>query len=387
MTARRRIAVVTTSRAEYGLLRHVLRALIADSRAEAGLIVSGSHLSARHGHTVREIEAEGAPIWSRVPLDQSSDEPLEIARVTGRAVSGFAEQFDRIAPDIVLVLGDRSEVLAASIAAVLTGRILAHLNGGEVTGGSLDEGWRHAITKIAHLHLPATREFATRIRRMGEDAWRIRVVGSPGVEAIRLTERLSASELEAILGRKLAAPVVVCTYHPVTNAPAATDRESDALLTALERSGVGTVIFTAPNADAGGDRVRERIEEATRRDPRFVLVPSLGSTAYLSALALADALAGNSSSGLIEAPSLRLPTVNVGSRQDGRPRAANVIDAPGDPAKIGRALAKALSPRFRAGLRGLRNPYGDGRTSERVSDFLLGVELDARLHAKRFADR
>jgi UDP-hydrolysing UDP-N-acetyl-D-glucosamine 2-epimerase len=302
-------------------------------------------------------------------------------------VSGFAEEFERSRPDIVLVLGDRYEVLAAAIAAALTGRIVAHLNGGEVTGGSLDEGWRHAITKIAHLHMPATREFAARIRAMGEDAWRIRVVGSPGVEAIRLAERLSIDELERLVGRKLASPVAICTYHPVTNAPGATERESDALIDALRRSGLGTVIFTAPNADAGGDQVRERIEEATRRDTRFVLVPSLGSAGYHTALGVADVMVGNSSSGLIEAPSFRLPSVNVGSRQDGRPRAANVIDVPGDSAKIGRALTRALSPRFRAGLRGLRNPYGEGRTSERVRDFLLTVPLDDRLRAKRFADR
>lgn len=387
MSRRRTIAVVTTTRADYGLLRHIVRALASDPRAEAGLIVSGSHLDPRHGSTVREIEADDAPVLARVPMDLSSDAPAEIARATGRAVTGFAEQFERIRPDVVLVLGDRSEVLAAAIAAALSGSFVAHLNGGEVTGGSLDEGWRHAITKIAHLHLPATREFAARIRAMGEAAWRIRVVGSPGVEAIRRTERLSTEQLETIIGRKLVAPVAVCTYHPVTNEPGATERESQAIVSALSRTTFGTIVFTAPNADAGGDGVRKRIEGATRRDPRFVLVPSMGSAGYHTMLGIAEVMIGNSSSGLIEAPSFHLPVVNVGSRQEGRPRAANVLDVQGDATKIGRAIARAVSPRFRASLRGLRNPYGDGRTSERVRQFLLGVALDERLRAKKFADR
>ena len=383
---RRRIGVVTTSRAEYGLLRHIVAALHADRRAEVQLVVGGSHLDAASGLTIREIRADAVPIGARVTFPVGGTDGAAAARSAARALEGFGRAFSRLDPDIVLLLGDRYEILAAAIAAALEGRVVAHLNGGEVTGGSLDEGWRHAITKVAHLHLPATKEFAERIRLMGEDAWRIRVVGSPGVEAIRLTPRMSRSALEASLGRHLDTPLALCTYHPVTNDPGASEREAAAIIRGLERAHLGSVLITAPNVDAGGAALRTRFAAAARRHAGWTYVASLGSTRYYSLLATADVMIGNSSSGLIEAPSFRLPVVNVGSRQLGRPRARNVVDVDGSVAAIEAALRRALSPRFRRALRGLRNPYGGGRTSELVRSFLLDVELDSRIRAKRFAD-
>ena len=383
---RRRVAVVTTTRAEYGMLRYIIEALAADPRADVRVIVGGAHLDPRSGRTISEIRRDGIRIAARVPFIGAGDTGRDHARSASRALEGFARAFASGDPDIVVVLGDRYEILAAAIAAALEGRIVAHLHGGEVTAGSLDEGWRHAITKIAHLHLPATREFARRIRAMGEEGWRIRVVGAPTIERMKRETRLSRREVEALLGRELVPPVALVTYHPVTTDPVATARETGAMLAAIGRAALGTVVFTAPNTDAGANEVRRRIERAARRDPRAVFVASLGARAYHSTLALSDVVVGNSSSGIIEAPTFHVPVVNIGARQEGRPRAANVIDVEGDAALVGRAIQRALSPAFRRRLRGLRSPYGSGRTSELVRSFLLDVPIDARLRRKRFAD-
>jgi len=382
----RRIVVVTTTRADYGLLRHIIAALAADKRAAVQLVVGGAHLERRFGSTVKEIIADGVPIAARVRFDARGDDGAAAAGAMGVALSGFGAAFRRLKPDVVLLLGDRSEILAAAAAATLNGAVVAHLNGGEVTQGSLDESWRHAITKIAHMHFPSTTAFARRIRMMGEDPWRIHVVGSSGVEAIRRERLLTRAELQRSIGHDLRAPLAVVTYHPVTNDPAATEREIAALTDALTSSDLGTIVFTGVNADPGGRAVARVITRAAKADPRIVRVPSLGSRRYLSLLRAADVMLGNSSSGLLEAPSFGLPAINIGRRQEGRLRGANVIDVPGDARAIGAALDRALRPTFRARLRSRRNPYGDGHTSNRVRARLLGpLDVD-RLRAKRFAD-
>lgn len=382
----RRIAVVTTTRADYGLLRYIIAALAEDRRATVQVVVGGAHLERRFGSTVREIVADAMPIAARVRFDTSADDGAAAGAAMGRALAGFSAAFRKLRPEVVLLLGDRSEILAAAAAATLSGAVVAHLNGGEVTQGSLDESWRHAITKIAHLHFPSTAAFARRIRMMGEDPWRIHVVGSSGVEAIRRERLLTRAELERSIGYELRAPLAVATYHSVTNDPTATEREITALTGALAKSELGTIIFTGVNADPGGRAVARLIARAAKADPRIVLVASLGSRRYLSLLRAADVMLGNSSSGLLEAPSFGLPAINIGRRQEGRLRGANVIDVPGDARAIGAALDRALRPSFRARLRSRRNPYGDGRTSGRVRAWLLGPLDVERLRAKRFAD-
>ena len=382
----RKIAVVTTSRADYGLLRYSLEALRADRRCDLSLVVAGTHLEPRFGHTIDEIERDKMPIAARLKTPVRGDSGAAAAATMGDALRLFAATFEDLAPDIVVVLGDRYEMLAAACAAALVGPVIAHLHGGEVTAGSLDEGWRHAITKIAHLHLATTREFAARIELMGEPRRNIRVVGSPGVEALRRTTYLDRTELASHLGARLDGPIGVVTYHPVTNDVSATRAEVRAIVTALERSTLGTIVVTSANADPGGEVIAEVFRDARARDRRFVLVRSLGSQRYHSLMKVADLMVGNSSSGIIEAPSLGLPVVNVGARQDGRPRGANVIDAKGDVDAIVRAIKRARGEAFRARARHARNPYDGGRTSERVAKFLLTVKLTDDLRRKRFVD-
>ena len=382
----RKIAVVTTSRADYGLLRYTLEALRDDPRCALQLVVAGAHLSRRSGHTIDEILAERMAISATVRTPIRGDSGAAAAQAMGSALARFGATFEELAPDIVVVIGDRYEMLAAACAAALTGNVIAHLHGGEVTAGSLDEGWRHAITKIAHLHLPTTREFATRIQAMGEPRRNIHVVGSPGVEALRRTTYLNRERLAAVLGVPLTGSIGIVTYHPVTNDPQATRRELAALSSALERTDLGTIVATWPNADPGANLISEGLVNAARRDRRIRVVKSLGSQRYHSLMKLADVMVGNSSSGIIEAPSLGLPVVNVGLRQAGRPRAANVIDVSGDREAIERAIKRATGAAFRESARRGRNPYDGGRTSERVARYLLSVELTSELRRKRFVD-
>jgi UDP-hydrolysing UDP-N-acetyl-D-glucosamine 2-epimerase len=381
---KRKIAVVTTSRADYGLLRLSLRALRADRRAAVQLVVAGTHLARRFGHTIDEIERDGMPIAATLATPLRDDSGAAAAAAMGQALQRFATVFEDLSPDIVLLVGDRYEMLAAACAAALLGPVIVHLHGGEITAGSLDEGWRHAITKIAHLHLATTSDFARRIERMGEPRRRIRVVGSPGVEALRRTTFLARDEVAAALGAPLDGSVGVVTYHPVTNDQAATRLEVRAIVAALERSTLRTIVVTASNADPGRDVIAEAFDRAARRDRRFLLVESLGPRVYPSLMRIADVMVGNSSSGIIEAPSLGLPVVNVGSRQAGRPRAGNVIDVRGDRGEIARAIARAGTRAFRARSRRVPNPYDGGRTSERVARYLLSVRLTPELRQKAF---
>jgi UDP-hydrolysing UDP-N-acetyl-D-glucosamine 2-epimerase len=381
----RKIAVVTTSRADYGLLRGILRELNARRDCTLQLVVAGTHLSRVHGHTIDEILADRLPIVARLRTP-SGDTGASAARAMGDALRQFGATFSRLSPDIVLVSGDRYEMLAAACAAALTRAIVAHLHGGEVTAGSLDEGWRHAITKIAHLHLATTREFADRIAAMGEPRRQIYVVGAPGVEAIRGAVYLDREVLAQEIGATLEPPVAIVTYHPVTNDPAATARELAALLAALKRAKLGTIIATWPNADPGATAISDGLKRAARRDRRMRVVRALGSQRYHSLMKIADVMIGNSSSGIIEAPSFGLPVINVGSRQEGRPRAANVIDVPGDRESLLRAIVRAGGTAFRARARRSKNPYDGGPTSARVAGILLRVRLTNELRQKRFVD-
>jgi UDP-hydrolysing UDP-N-acetyl-D-glucosamine 2-epimerase len=382
----RKIAVVTTSRADYGLLRYTLAALQEERGCELQLVVGGAHLARASGHTIDQIVADRIAIAATVPAAVRSDSGAAAAAAMGDALRGFGKAFERLAPDIVLVTGDRYEMLAAACAAALTGCIVAHLHGGEVTAGSLDEGWRHAVTKIAHLHLPTTREFAARIEAMGEPRASISVVGAPGVEALRRTDYLRRDELSREIGVALEDPIAIVTYHPVTNDPSATRREVAAMIAALERSTLATVLATWPNADSGSRAIVDALNALAKRDGRVHLVRSLGSQRYASAMKLAAVMLGNSSSGMIEAPTLGLPVVNIGTRQAGRPQAANVIDVAGDRDAILAAIGRAMTPSFRARARRSRNPYDGGRTSERITKFLLTVKLTEALRQKRFAD-
>lgn len=381
----RRIAVVTVARSDYGLYRPVLAAIAAHPDLELLLVAGGMHLASEHGLTVREIEADGYEIAARVEAVPGSDDPVAIAGSIGASVGGFAEAFARLRPDLVLVLGDRYEMLAAVVAALPLTLPVAHVHGGESTEGLIDEGIRHATTKLSHLHFAAAEAYARRIVQMGEEPWRVHAVGAPGLDAIRDLEPLSRDELEELTGITLGDRALLVTYHPVTLEPEQVENRVAGLLAALDRSGFD-ILFTAPNADTRNRTVTRMIETFVAGRPGSALVTSLGSRAYLSVLGHVRALVGNSSSGIIEAASFRLSVVDVGRRQQGRLRAANVIHAADDPAEIEAAIACAVSDEFRASLASLVNPYGDGYAAERIVAELAAVQLDDRLLVKRFHD-
>ena len=381
----RSIGVVTVARSDYGHLRPVLAEIQHTPGLALALVVGGAHLSPRYGETVELIEKDGWPIAARVAMVSDRDTPEAIARTLGAGVAGFAAAFARVRPDIVVVLGDRFEMLAAAAAALPLTIPVAHIHGGEVTEGVIDEQIRHAITKLAHLHFAATAEYARRIRQMGEEPWRVHTTGAPGLDRFGTMSLLSRDVLGERLGLTLRGGTVLVSYHPVTLEAHATQAELAALLAALSELREELVV-TYPGADAASHDVIGALESFAARRAGVRLVSSLGDDVYASLLGVADAMVGNSSSGIIEAASFGLPVVNVGNRQRGRIRPRNVIDVGSDRDAILAGIRRALSPAFRGELAGLENPYGDGRAAPRIVSVLAGVELGPRLVTKRFAD-
>jgi UDP-hydrolysing UDP-N-acetyl-D-glucosamine 2-epimerase len=384
---RRAIGVVTVARSDYGNLLPLLQALGAASEDVDLLVyIAGSHLAAPFGvRTADLVEADKWPIAARVDMGLDGDTPSAIAAAAGRGVTGFAEEFARHRPDLLVVLGDRYEMLSAALAALPFELPVAHLHGGEVTEGAIDEQIRHAITKLAHLHFPATEPYAARLRQMGEEAWRIHCCGAPGLDRLREGGSLSREEIGQRLGRPLGRPTMLVTFHPETLAVADVPRQAEELTAAIEDF-EGEIIVTAPGVDVAYRAIGAALERLAGRRRLTRLAPTLGDDVYTSLLREADVMVGNSSSGLIEAPSFGLPVVNVGDRQRGRLRAANVIDVGHDREAIAAAIRRALDPAFRASLAGLVNPYGDGHAAPRIARVLREVELGPGLTRKRFVD-
>lgn len=382
---RRTIGVVTVARSDWGHLLPLLQEIRAAPDLELFLFVAGSHLAPRFGRTAGFIEEGGWKITERVDMRLDADAPEAIARSIGVGVGGFADALVRSRPDLLVVLGDRFEMLAAAVAALPLTLPVAHLHGGEVTEAAIDEQIRHALTKLAHLHFPAAEPYARRLRQMGEEAWRIHTCGAPGLDRFRAMAYLSRGELAARLGLPLGRPMLLVTLHPVTLEPGEAEAHVTELLAALERV-EADLVLTYPGADTGSLAIVARLEAFARARPRARLVPAPGDEVYVSLLREADAMVGNSSSGLVEAPSFGLPVVNIGDRQRGRLRAGNVIDVGHDRDAIAGGLARALDPAFRRGLAGRENPYGDGHAAPRIVRVLREVELGPRLVRKRFAD-
>jgi UDP-hydrolysing UDP-N-acetyl-D-glucosamine 2-epimerase len=381
---RRKIAVVSTSRADYGLLYWVLRALDASPRATLQLVLMGPHYSRAHGLTHRAVRADGfrpAAEIRTVPVDDSD---AAVARSVGRATAQLADAFERLRPDLVVVLGDRIELLAVGSAATAFRLPIFHLHGGETTEGALDDAVRHAMTKLSHIHLPAAKPYAARIAAMGEERWRIRTVGAPGLDHLRRTVLPPPADVLARLGLPVddGRPLFLVTEHPVTLRPRESRLEARAVAQAVS-SFAARVVVTAPNTDQEhrGVLAELRRMRGPRCDVRFVA--NLGTAAYWSLLRAADVVVGNSSSSLLEAPSFGTPVVNVGNRQRGRLRARNVIDARPEAKTIRAAIARAGTPRFRMKARRAVNPYGKPGASDRIVRVLLNEPLDARLLMKR----
>ena len=377
------VCIVTGSRAEYGLLRPVMEAVAACDDLTLHVAVTGTHLEAAHGRTVDRITDDGFAIAVEVPAAMHDDSSAGIARSMALTTEGFARAFQSLAPDLVLVLGDRFEILAVTQAALVCRLPIAHLCGGDVTEGAWDDAIRHAITKMAHLHFVTNADAARRVRQLGERADRVHDVGSPGIDAIRTLELIEGDALNAALGFRMRVRNVLVTYHPETLALDDGIARLDALLAALESLGpdVG-VIVTMPNADLGGTAMADRTRAWATGRPNVACYPSLGQRRYLSTMAAVDAVVGNSSSGLYEAPSFFVPTVNIGARQDGRLRASTVLDCPPERGAIEHAIRRA----FDLDTIGAHTPYGDGHAAERIVAVLRSIEDPRALLRKGFVD-
>ncbi|MBE0530764.1 MAG: UDP-N-acetylglucosamine 2-epimerase (hydrolyzing) [Rhodospirillales bacterium] len=382
----RRIAVVTTTRADFGIYRPLLKRLAADDGISLHLIAGGMHLRPEFGMTIEEIGEAGFAVAARVDLLSGDDSPLGVAEAMARATRGFAEAYAALAPDIAVLLGDRFEMHAAAVAAQPLRIPLAHLHGGELTLGALDDSWRHSMTKLAHLHFVATDEFRRRVLQMGEEPWRVVVCGALGLDNLIDTPALTAAELEARIGLPLTPVPLLVTFHPETRDAMPVAEQAGALLEALDAAGL-PVVFTAPNADAGGREIRRLMEAYVAAHPAARMVDSLGTPGYFALMGRAAAMVGNSSSGIIEAASFTLPVVNIGDRQQGRPRAANVIDVARRSDAILAAIRRATSETFRTSLAGLENPYAaDHPAGEIIHRMLASVPLDDALLKKGFID-
>lgn len=381
MSRPRRICVVTGGRAEYGLLRWVMQDIADAPDLDLQLIVTGTHLEPRFGMTVQAIEADGFAIDARVPLGLDGDGPGDAARAMARCLTGVSDALERLQPDILLVLGDRFEILAAAEAAMLHRVPVAHIAGGDTTEGAFDENIRHALTKMAAIHLTTNAQAAARVAKLGEDPANIHVVGSPGLDHLVRAELLDRSALEASLGAPLGGRNVLVTFHPVTLAADRGLGEFRALLDGLDALPADVVKWIGrPNADPGHGAVEAALDGWAAGRADVHVFASLGQTRYLSLMAQSDAVVGNSSSGLYEAPSLRVPTVDVGNRQKGRLAAPSVIRVPAE----ARAVAAAIQTAFDLDCAEVVNPYGDGHSAARIVQVLRQAPDRDTLLAKRF---
>jgi len=382
----RRICIFTSTRAEWGLLRGVAELVCQSDGLQLQLLVSGSHLSEKHGMTVNEIETDGFAVDTRVDILQFDDSPLGVCLSMGLALSGYGKSLERLKPDLLVILGDRYESFCMAAAAQIQRIPIAHIHGGETTEGAVDEAFRHSITKMAHLHFPACEEYRKRIIQLGEDPKRVFNVGALGLENIRKISLMGQEELSASIQFKLDCPFFLVTFHPVTLEASTAGEQFDDLLSALEQFPDHGTVFTKANADTDGQIINDRIDAYAELHPeRCLAVASLGLQRYLSAMAICDAVVGNSSSGILETPAFGVPTVNIGDRQKGRIRTASIIDCEPNQKAITTALQKALGPRFRASLQGLVHPCEQENTAAQIVDAIGQTNLDGLLK-KTFYD-
>jgi UDP-N-acetylglucosamine 2-epimerase (non-hydrolysing)/GDP/UDP-N,N'-diacetylbacillosamine 2-epimerase (hydrolysing) len=378
---KRKIAAVTTSRADYSHLYWPLHDLAQHPDVELKLIVVGSHLSPEFGNTVGEIENDGFPIADRIECLMSSDSDVGMAKTIGMATLGLADCLGQMRPDVVLLIADRYEMLAPASVALALRIPIAHIEGGEISEGAIDDAVRHALTKMSHLHFTSTVEARARVISLGEEEWRVHRTGAPSLDHLRRSKLFTREQLEGDLRIDLTKPSVVVAYHPVTIVRNTT-QEADALFAALLEV-PGQLFFSYPNVDAGSRDLIRRTERFLQQRPDARLFVSLGALRFWSLLRYAHIMIGNSSSGIMEAPSFALPTVNVGMRQQGRERARNILDAAPDKADILAKVAIAQSEHFRRSLEGMQNPYGDGYASEKIVGVLTSATLDGTLLIKK----
>jgi GDP/UDP-N,N'-diacetylbacillosamine 2-epimerase (hydrolysing) len=387
MNKRVKIAIVSGTRAEYGLLRKLIRRIHADESLELQLIVTGAHLASEFGSTVKEIEEDGVPIARRLEMLLASDTTVGMGKSAALAVLGLVDVFDQLKPDFLLLLGDRYETFAAAQAAMYLNCPMGHMHGGEKTEGAIDEAIRHSITKMAHLHFTASEEYRRRVIQLGENPDHVLNVGAMALDGVADLNLLERNELGRQLGFPLAEKNFIVTYHPVTLDPVSSEKEIVAMLEALEQFPEANVYFTMSNADSGGKKLWQQVKMFTEKfSSRSRAFSSLGQLKYLSLLKQADLVLGNSSSGLIEAPTFRIPTVNIGDRQRGRMAAKSVLHVEqANPDLVVNAIRKALSPEFRTYYQSETPPYGNGNASEKIVSILKSTKFNSLLK-KKFYD-
>ena len=371
----KKICVVTGTRAEYGLLYWFLKEIESDKELQLQVIVTGMHLSPEFGLTYQTIEKE-FKINKKIEMLLSSDTSVGISKSMGLAQISFAESYDELKPDIVIVLGDRYEIFSATSAAMIAKIPIAHLHGGEKTEGAFDESIRHSITKMSHLHFTATNEYKNRVIQLGEHPSRVFNVGGMGIENIKRLKLLSKDEFEKSIEFKLNSKNILVTFHPVTLENSTAKEQFQQLLDAIDELEDTNIIFTKANSDTDGRVINQMIDEyVTKNFQKSVQFTSLGQLRYLSALQYVNAVVGNSSSGLAETPSFKIGTINIGDRQKGRIKASSVIDCEPNKDSILKSFEKLYSKEFQETLKTTINPYGDGCASKKIVEILKNVNL------------
>lgn len=382
----RKICVYTSTRAEFGLLRRLIHTIDKSRDTDLQLLVSGTHLSRDQGYTISEIENEGFFPSYTADIELTDDTPTGICRSMGLAFSLYGDALKNLAPDLVLLLGDRFETLCMAGACLVSGIPIAHIHGGETTEGAIDEAFRHSITKMAHLHFPCAEEYRKRIIQLGESPDRVFNVGALGVENIRRMKLMGKKELEESIGFTLDDPFFLITFHPVTLEHHSAQRQFSQLLKALDAFPGCKSIFTGANADTDGKIINQLILEYANKHPgRVMSVPSLGYLRYLSAMNLCTAVIGNSSSGILEAPVFRKPTISIGDRQKGRIRVKSIIDCPPESFSIEKAIEKALSMEFIKHIQNQEIPFAKPGTADAIFETIISFPLDGLLK-KKFYD-
>lgn len=382
---KRKICVVTGTRAEYGLLFWLMKEIEADDNLELQILVTGMHLSPEFGLTYKEIEKD-FNITKKIEMLLSSDTPIGISKSMGLAQISFAEAYDELKPDIAVVLGDRYEIFSAVSAAMIARIPIAHMHGGETTKGAFDESIRHSITKMSHLHFTAADEYRNRVIQLGEHPDRVYNVGGMGIENIKRLKLLSKDEFETSIDFKLDKKNLLVTFHPVTLENSTAKEQFQELLDVLNTLKNTTIIFTKANSDTDGRIINTMIDEyVSKNSHKAVAFTSLGQIRYLSALQFVDAVVGNSSSGLAEAPSFKIGTINIGDRQKGRLKASSIIDCEPNKKSIVHAFERLYSDEFQEGLKHTKNPYGDGMASKQIIEIIKKVDL-SNILKKTFYD-
>jgi GDP/UDP-N,N'-diacetylbacillosamine 2-epimerase (hydrolysing) len=382
----RKIGVITVGRSDFGLYESVLKELHSSPSFELSLLATGAHFAPEFGITVSEIEKKGFAYERGLEMLLASDSPQGVGKAIGLGIISFAQKFAEDRPDLLLALGDRIEMLCGPVAAMSYNIPVAHIHGGAVTEGAIDDLVRHAITKMSHIHFVSCQQYADRVMQMGEEPWRVFNVGAPGLDRIQTRKKVSKAQILAKIDLDMEKDTLLVTYHPVTLEPQDVSIQVEALLTALESTDF-QVVMTYPNVDVGSTIIIDRLSRfSEKHNDRVRLLKNAGTELYLALMDNVKAMVGNSSSGISEAPSFQLPVVNIGTRQAGKIRAPNVIDVGYSVEEILSGIQVATSSQFKEGLRGTKSPYGDGHAGEKIVEVLRTIEINDRLIRKKFVD-